>query len=62
MKPIQLKDWVPSNPNRETRRKLEKEIEKLKPLLKIDYAFAEAALSADVDYDLMLGFYGGEYN
>ena len=61
MKPIQLKDWVPSNPNRETRRKLEKEIAKLKPLLKIDSAFAQAASGTDVDYDLILGFYKGEY-
>lgn len=61
MKPIQLKDWVPSNPNRETRRKLEKEIEKLKPLLKIDYAFAEAIMEGRVEYDLMLGFFGQQY-
>jgi hypothetical protein len=60
-KPIQLKDWVPSEPNRETRRKLEKEISKLKPLLNIDSAFQKAALETDVDYDLILGFYKGEY-
>lgn len=64
MKPIQLKDWVPSDPekiNRETRRKLEKEIAKLKPLLNIDSAFAQAASSTDVDYNLILGFYKAEY-
>ncbi len=61
MKPIQLKDWVPSEPNRETRRKLEKEIAKLKPLLNIDSAFQKAASETDVDYDLILGFYKGEY-
>lgn len=60
-KPIQLKDWVPSEPNREIRRKLEKEISKLKPLLKIDSAFAEAASGTDVDYDYMLRFFKGEY-
>jgi hypothetical protein len=60
-KPIQLKDWVPTNPNRETRRKLEKEIAKLKPLLKIDSAFAQAISGTDVDYDLILGFYKAEY-
>lgn len=61
MKPIQLKDWVPSNPNRETRRKLEKEIAKLKPLLNIDSAFGLAASGTDVDYNLILGFYKAEY-
>lgn len=61
MKPIVLKPWVPSNPNREMRRKLEKEIAKLQPLLRIDSAFAKAASDGDVDYDLMLGFFGAEY-
>lgn len=61
MKPISLKDWVPSEPNRETRRKIEKEINKLMPLLNIDRAFAKAASETDVDYDLILGFYKGEY-
>lgn len=61
MKPIQLKPWVPSNPNREMRRKLEKEIAKLHPLLKIDSAFAQAMLLPSVDYDLALGYYGAEY-
>lgn len=61
MKPIQLKPWVPSNPNREMRRKLEKEIAKLQPLLQIDSAFAQAASDGSVDYDLILGFFGREY-
>lgn len=61
MKPIQLKDWVPSEPNRETRRKIEKEITKLMPLLNIDRAFVKAASETDVDYELILGFYKGEY-
>jgi hypothetical protein len=61
MKPIQLKDWVPENPNRETRRKLEKEISKLKPLLRIDSAFASAMSETNVDYDLILGFYKAAY-
>jgi hypothetical protein len=61
MKPIQLKPWVPSNPNREMRRKLEKEIAKLQPLLKIDSAFAEAISGTDVDYDYMFRFFKGEY-
>lgn len=61
MKPIQLKPWVPSSPNREIRRKLEKEISKLQPLLKIDSAFSQAASDGNVDYDLMLGFFGDEY-
>ncbi len=60
-KPIQLKEWVSTNPNRGTRRKLEKEIAKLKPLLNIDSAFGLAASGADVDYDLIFGFYKAEY-
>ena len=43
------------------RRKLEKEIAKLQPLLRIDSAFAQAASDGEVDYDLMLGFFGAEY-
>lgn len=61
MKPIQLKDWVPVNPNRALRRKIEAEIAKLKPLLNIDYAFSEAVLDAKIDYGLIFGFYKAEY-
>jgi hypothetical protein len=61
MKPFWIKDWVPSNPNRETRRELLKELEKLRPLAKIDAAFASILETEDIDYDLTLGFYKGEY-
>lgn len=65
MSPIRLKETVASVPqNRHTRRLIEKEFSKLKPLLKIDKAFEKILLeesSIDIDYPLVFGFFRGEY-
>jgi hypothetical protein len=61
MYPIILKKWIPINPNRALRRKIEKEWKKLAPLLNIDKAFQKAAIDGQVDYDLIFGFYKDSY-
>lgn len=62
MNPIRLKDWIPMDPNRALRRKIEKEGNKLVALLNIEKAFTEAVLDGKLHYDLILGYYKDKYN